>query len=112
MRGTLHDHLSVAAVYIPATGGAGVPVSVRLQTRATSSGTPAGFAGAAERIEVVPKIVLLTAEVPAPKKGDVISVAVGEAYQIGFTEPSNGDTTAVHVTRMRAADTAGLAVPA
>lgn len=67
----------------------------------------------AERVEVQPRLVFWTADVPAAlKRGGVVSVATGEAYMIDHTEPPDGDTTTAVCRLMSASEAAGLPVRA
>lgn len=113
-RQTLHDRLAFAAVYAAdADAVVGTDCTIRHHERQQAFGDMAGFDFApAERVEVVPKIVCLNAEV-TPKRGGVFSVSATEAYEIEVVFPPDGITTTAQVTRMKQSeiDAANLPVP-
>lgn len=112
-RQRLHDHLAVSALYIPVTGATPVPVTVRVHTKfnMASGGTPEW----AERAEAEPKLIFRASELPANglRTKAVVSVEAGEAYHIEAADPvDDAGYVRARVTRLAAAQTAGLPVPA
>lgn len=57
----------------------------------------------AERLTIVPEIVVLAGEV-SPSRGGVFSLAADEAYEVEVPFPRDGLTITSQVTRMSAKD--------
>lgn len=109
----LHQRMSFPAVYVDPDTSAETACSVRYHDRQQAFGDMAGFDYApAERIETVPKIIVLASEVSA-KRGGVFSVSASEAYEVENVMPADGITVTIEVTRMRQSeiDAAALPVP-
>lgn len=112
-RGQLHDALSVEAIYYSPDLATAIPCRVRTHHRTKPFGDMTGFDyQPAERIETVPEIVFLAAEV-APVRGGVVSIAADEAYNIEVPMPRDGITITAQVTRMSQSQiaTAGITYP-
>jgi len=133
-RSTVHQTMKVRAVYL--VGGSpehdsnsgsfsgsasgnlhGLPVvEVRIHEKGTKLGDQAGTSlNSAERYDVIPKVVFWRSELEAagisPTRGDVLSVTSGEAYYIDVVEPHDQETITARITRLDAADSAGLPLP-
>lgn len=101
-RQIVHTTFGVAAILI--SGEDTQPVSVRLHGREKAL----GFENGAERFEGVARALF---QGVSPKRGDVISVAAGEAYFVETVHPADGETVAAEVTRLDDADATGLPTP-
>lgn len=109
-RADLHEAMHLPAIYI-APGGAETECKVRVHHRKKPFGDMTGFDYApVERMEEVPEIVALVAEVD-PARGGVFSIASGEAYQVENPLLPDGLTVTCQVTRLDVEDTAGLPTP-
>ena len=101
-RGALHGAMSVPALYYPLdrdVDTVGIPCSVRVHRKQSNFGDMTGFDyDPAERIEIVPEIVCLKAEV-SPSRGGVFSLAADEAYQVETVFPPDGITVTAQVSR-------------
>jgi hypothetical protein len=115
-RSTVHERFEVAAIYIPTPDLPSppdpYPVTARLHTKFADiskvKGTSFDFA---QVHDIVPKIILWKAEVATPKRNDIVSFAVGEAYRIDNVQPADDLTITVEIVPMKPADTVGLPVP-
>jgi hypothetical protein len=108
-RRDLHQEMSVPALYIVGVD-APVAVTLRRQTRYAKTGEIPGL----ETVEVADETIVLrflAAELPQPKRNATVSVADGEAYRIDHVLPPHGITVDAAVTRLDAADSAGLPLP-
>lgn len=101
-RETVHETFGVAAILI--SDGVAQAVTVRLHGREKALGVDNG----AERYESVARAIFRGVAI---KRGDVISVAPGEAYHVETVHPHDGETVAADVTRLDDADAAGLPTP-
>jgi len=133
-RETVHQTMKVRALYLVggspehdsnsgsfsgSTSGAthGLPVvEVRIHEKGMKLGDQAGTSlNSAERFDSVPRVILWRSELEglglSPARGDVLSVSTGEAYYIDVVEPHDQETITARVTRMDAADSAGLPLP-
>lgn len=107
----LHKGMSVEAFHVKLDPRVETACTVRDHTKTKAFGDMAGFDyGPAERVTLVPEIVLLAAQV-SPVRGDVISIAADEAYEIETVMPVDGITRTVQVTRMKQSDIDALALP-
>lgn len=108
-RKQLHDTLSVPALYYPLDRDAetiGTSCTVRVHRKQASFGDMTGFDyDPAERVEIVPEIVCLAAEVN-PLRGGVFSLAADEVYQVETVFPRDGITITAQVSRRSAAQIA------
>lgn len=91
-------------------------LTVRVHEKQTKIGDQAGTSlSTAERAEAVPTIVFwrdeLTAIAVTLTRNMVVSVAEGEAYNIDRVWPHDQETIKCDVTRLDAADSAGLPLP-
>ncbi|AET42267.1 hypothetical protein DSS3P1_54 [Ruegeria phage DSS3-P1] len=110
---SLHQAMSFPAIYVDLDTLAETACRVRYHDRQQAFGDMAGFDYApAERVETVPKIIVLASEVSA-KRGGVFSVSATEAYTVENVLPPDGITVTIEVTRMRQSeiDAAVLPVP-
>lgn len=101
-RSLLHEALSVPALYYPLdrdVDTVGISCTVRVHHRTQNFGDMTGFDyDPSERVEIVPEIVCLAAEV-APSRGGVFSIAADEAYQVETVFPRDGITIKAQVSR-------------
>lgn len=111
-RADLHNAMKLPAIYIaPGAGGAPTDCGIRVHHRTKPFGDMAGFDYApVERVEDVPEIVALLAEV-SPERGGVFSIAASEAYAVETVLLPDGITVTCQVSRLSEADSAGLPVP-
>jgi len=108
---SLHGAMKVPAIYIDPDDESETPCFVRVHHRTKAFGDMTGFDFApAERVETVPEIVSLTAEV-SPSRGGVFSIATGEAYAVEVVMPPDDITETSQVTRLSASKAVGLPVP-
>lgn len=111
-RGSLHSNMSVPALYTAVTGATPVDCTVRVWTSFAAIGQPVtGGQEYADRQDVTPKIRFLLAEIPAPRRGAVVSVETGEAYRVDHINAVDDEYVTAEVTRLTAAEAAGLPVP-
>ncbi len=111
-RRNVHKHMRVAAFYLADRNAVPVPCFVRVHTKFQALGDQAGTnLNYAEREDVTPRIIFWREELPQPSRNAIISVEVGEAYQIDNIEPADDLTITAMVTRMDLADTIDLPVP-
>jgi hypothetical protein len=105
--------MSVPALYIASSGSTPLPCTVRPQDKPSANGKPGGGEqGYAQQVEVKPQLIFIADDAPAMiRVNAIVSVEPGEAYRISYVHPPHGITIAADVTRLPAADTAGLAVP-
>lgn len=110
-RQDLHLHLSVPAVLVT-SGADPFLCTVRIQNSFAALGDLKGTSfHYAEREEISPKAIFLRSEVPNPKRGDIISVEVGEAYRIDSVLPPDDITVAANILRLTGDSLTGLPVP-
>ena len=132
-RETVHQTMKVRAVYLAdgtpgndsnsgsfsgSTSGAhDLPVvEVRIHEKGTNLGDQAGTSlNSAERFDAIPKVIfwrqqLLDLAITLSRNA-IISVSAGEAYNIEVVKPHDQETITVEVTRLSAADAAGLPLP-
>ena len=115
-RRVVHDTMQIAALYlayVPLDGASPdpLPVDVRLHTEFKALGDQAGTSFQfAERHETVPKIIFLRSQI-TPVRGAVVSVALGEAYEIDNVMPPSEEYITVEVTRLAVGKTIGLPYP-
>lgn len=114
MRRTVHDAMQVRALYFahapPQTGDdEPLDVNVRIHTEMKALGDIQGQFGA-ERQEQIPRIVFDLVEVQ-PMRGWIVSVEAGEAYRIDNLLPPDLGYQTAEVSRLSAAQSAGLPVP-
>lgn len=103
-RTSLHTAMSVPAVYHSKDRSLALACTVRVHHKQAGFGDMTGFDYApAERITIVPEIVVLAEEV-SPSRGGVFSLAADEAYQVEVAFPRDGLTITAQVTRMSAKD--------
>jgi hypothetical protein len=112
-RRDLHDELQVPALYLAPDqlGGPGLPVSVRVHDKSILQGDIDGGAYAERRSSSL-RIIMLVEQVASPARGAVISIEAGEAYAIDHSDDADDITITAYVTRLSAAEAAGLPVPA
>jgi hypothetical protein len=114
-RRKLHGNMSVPALYfmppydevLTLVQDCTVRVHDHMQALGDLKGTNFNYA---EVEDDSPKIVFLRDEI-APKRGMVISVSNGVAYQVDTVKPPNGITITANVSRMAAKDAVGFPVP-
>jgi hypothetical protein len=115
-RSTIHERFEVSAIYIPTPDLPSppdpFPVTVRLHTKLGEIGKVKGTSFDFPLMhDIVSKIILLKSEVATPKRNDIVSFAVGEAYRIDNVQPPDDITITVEIAPLKPADTAGLPVP-
>jgi hypothetical protein len=115
-RRDLHAHMAVDALYVLPVSDLEAevtPCTVRVHEKRLPIGDQLGTSFQyAERHEVVPEIILLRSQIPAPVRGAIFSIAENVAYKIDNVMPADEETMTVQVTRMtRANDLAGLPIP-
>jgi len=106
-------HAALYLAYIPLDESSPepIPVDVRLHTSFKALGDQAGTSFQfAEKHEPVPQIIFLRDQI-APVRGAVVSVALGEAYQIDNVMPPSEEYVTAEVTRLSAGKAAGLPYP-
>lgn len=111
-RRALHADRAVPAYYIATVGATPVQVSVRLWTEFAYRGRPAVRMAQeyAERQEAVPKLIFSADEIQFIRVAAIVSVEAGEAYRIEVVHPRDDTTITADVSRMTAAEAAGLPV--
>ena len=111
----LHRAMSRAAVYV-SHDGAVTPCTVRVHREVAPFGAGGGAAGygAAERVELIPEVVALAAEID-PERGGVFVVAADtggfEGYEVENPLLPDGITVSSQVSRLSAEQIAGLPTP-
>jgi len=75
------------------------------------TGALPGQQGSAERVEPEDRIRFDLSEVPAPRRGGVVSVEPGEAYRIDHVYPVDLGFQTTRIVRLTAAEAQGLPVP-
>ncbi len=104
--------MRVPALYLATRDAVPVPCFVRVHTKFAALGDMKGTnLRFAEREEETPKLIIWREEIPQPARNAIISVELGEAYQIDNTQPDDDLTITVMVTVMLPEDTTGLPVP-
>lgn len=110
-RRDLHTHLAVSALYILGSD-APLPVTVRLQIQSQPLGDLKGTSfHYAERDESSPTAIFMRSELADPKRGAIISVAVGEAYRIDTVLQPYDITIAAHIVPLSPAQASAYPVP-
>lgn len=95
-RQTIHDELKEWAWYVPASGDAPVPVSVRLHLRFDALGQLISSAFA-ERADMSPRIIMLVAQVQPSRRGYVVTQDMG-AYAVDYIHPPDDITITAEVS--------------
>jgi len=85
-----------------------VRLSYGFQPMGDMKGTNFHFA---QHEEVSPKVILWRAEIAAPVRGAIISLAAGEAYRIDHTDPFDGLTITAECLRLTPGEAADLPLP-
>lgn len=114
MRRDAHQELCVSAFYIPATGATPVPVTVRVHRRSDmpTLGDMPAMSGEALMAATEDRIRFLRSELPSHLRTNaVVSVEVGEAYNVEFWYPKDDEFITARVTPLKEADAEGLPVP-
>lgn len=114
-RRKLHDNMSVPALYfVPPYDPVltlVTPVTVRVHDHMQALGDLKGTNfNYAEVEDDSPKIVFLREEI-VPKRGMMISVSPGVAYNIDTVKPPNGITVTANVSRVTEKEATGFPVP-
>jgi len=91
-------------------------LEVRVHENQTKLGDQAGTSlNSAERFEPIPQAIFWRSELTEKGitlvRNAVISLGVGEAYSLDVIEPHDQETIKARITRLDAADAAGLPVP-
>lgn len=112
-RQTLHQHMKVAALYIP-PGGAPQPVFVRVHTKddvllGDMVGTNFSYA---EKQEIEPSILFMRDEVAMPVRNAIVMISATEGYRINNVKPADDISITAEVTRLMVAELAGQPIPA
>lgn len=105
--------MSVPALYLVGDSEP-VLVHVRLHTKFAALGDMKGTNfNFAERQDVLPRILFMLDEVPAPARGAIVSVEAGEAYYVDHTDPLDNISVTAYVTPLLRDDDrlASLPVP-
>jgi len=112
-RRTLHEHLSVPALYFAWPLRDGVkPIHVRVHDKFGSVGDLKGTNfHYAEIEENSPRIIMMRSEVENPSRGMIISIGVTEAYRIDHVLPPDDITVTVKVSRLHSSEMAGMPTP-
>lgn len=121
-RAVVHGTMKVPVLYITQLQpGVGLPEPVelfaRIHTNEVFLGDQPGTSyNSAERVETVPKIVFWASDLTdlsiTLRRGNVISVERGEAYQIDVIHPVDRDIVVTEAIRLPAADVQGIQLPA
>lgn len=101
--------MSVPALYLFGSDGP-IPVTVRRQSHVAKTGDIPGL----ETVSITEEIVFLRFlrdELALPRRGAIVSVAVGEAYRIDHALAPHGITVDASVTQLDAADATSLPLP-
>lgn len=109
-RRDLHEHLQVPAYYRASPSSAWVAVHVRHHRATQRIGDLPGLEGATMR-DLIPRLIFMRDEVAMPARGAIVSIATGEAYSIGDTDPPDGISITAHIAPVPAAQTTGFPVP-
>ncbi|MEP1254357.1 MAG: hypothetical protein ABJI29_06335 [Alphaproteobacteria bacterium] len=107
----LHAVFAVPAFYQADEQSEPVLCNVRVHLNNKAFGDMAGFDfQPAARLEEVPEIICLSAEV-SPTRGGVFSIVAGEAFRVEVPNPPEGLTQKFQCTRLTEEQAEGLPVP-
>lgn len=114
-RKTLHDYMSVTAVYFKAPFEAGVTptqtITVRVHDKFIALGDLKGTNFNYAEIEAIsPKAIFMLSEV-TPDRGYIISLEPGVAYRIDHTHEPDDITQKADIIKLAADKTVGFPVP-
>ncbi|MDQ0317720.1 hypothetical protein [Amorphus orientalis] len=109
-RRTLHEHMSVPALYFDAALTHVQAVTVRVHENYVRVGGQSNF-HAAEVEEDSPRISFLLSEVEQPQRGFYVTTGPGVGYVVDHKLPSGSVDVMAEVTRQRPVDIAGLPTP-
>lgn len=114
MRRDLHAEMQVPALYIAVPAATPFPCTVRQHDKpevmtVTPGTTQTGLAQAQITSD---RLIFITDDAPPLIRNNaVVSIAPGVAYRINHTHPAHDITITAEVTRLSAAEAAGLPVP-
>jgi len=112
----VHDTMKLPAVYVSSRSDPLAPfrlVHMRLTSKNAAIGGLKGTSfHTVEREEVLPSAIVLVSEVPSPVRNEVLSLTLGEAYQIDYVEPKDDITVKVNLLALDKADCNRLPIPA
>lgn len=112
MREAVHQTMGVSALYLESPGSTPIPCRVRVHDKNALHG---GLQGTnfhyPEREDIDVMLRFKLSEIETPRRGAIVSIAVGEAYQIDRREENDFDYVYCPALRLRAEDAAGLPVP-
>lgn len=102
--------MSVPALYIVG-GGEPLPVTVRIHDKFSAVGDIPGLETSRMRDEQILVRVWRTDELKLPRRGAIVSVEAGRAFQLGDAQPADGDTIDVVAVRLTASEAKDLPLP-
>ncbi|RID91890.1 hypothetical protein D2N39_11690 [Gemmobacter lutimaris] len=117
-RRDLHERAKVAALYLANPNAVPVALTVRIHQTIDPTGmdTPTKSGSMVERRVPIPRLVFLIEELEALavvlRRGGIVSVEAGEAYELDNSEPRDDLTQTWAVTPLDQEYSAGLPVPA
>jgi len=114
MRGSLHQEMSVPALYIPAPSATPVDVTVRVWRKREDpvTGELQSMPGAAQMVASEDRLRFDLSEIPTIRRNAIVSVEAGEAYRIDHVYPADLGYQTARVVPLPEAETSGLPVPA
>lgn len=122
-RQAVHETFKVAAYYIASlpyledsnSEGALTTLYVRVHDRIAPTGENPEVEGWATKYDFVPKVIALRADLTEAgitlQRGNVFSIATGEAYIVDLVRPHDNITVTAEVSRLTDTEAAGLPVP-
>lgn len=114
-RRDLHAIMKTPALYIATPGDPGVAIDVRLHTKFDLLALDAGPTGLASRREMKPKIIFMRSELLTASivlsRGGMISVEVGEAYELDNADAPDDISVTWFVSPVTTHNAIGLPVP-
>jgi hypothetical protein len=93
-RASVHSTFARPVTYVPALGGAGTVVSVRLHTRYARIGD-LDREGYSQTIEEIERVIFLASDVArlGIRRGGSITTAEGQKYRLDLKDPTKDDFT-------------------
>lgn len=113
-RGLLHRRLGRPAFYFPSASDLSsyVETSVRPHSKRGQIGDlPGTNLNYAEVIDRQERLVFWKDDVPAPARGAMVVLSSVEGYWVDTTDPADGQTVSVTVTKMTETELSGVPVP-
>lgn len=117
MRRDLHLRMRVKSYYVAAVGYQPKTLHVRIHTKMGTTGmdSPTNSGDMTERAVIMPKILFMLDELAEQgvrlRKGGIVSVEAGEAYELEYSEEPDGISQSWFVTQLDTEDTVRLPVP-